>query len=247
MAFVYHALYHVVIENGEKMLVHETQWGQHRLTGDDLTRYQADMEEAFEQFNIDLNAGRIVVSEITEEVTTASGQKITVQIGDKLTFPGATSKYEFHSKFYEWADIMRQDANTIYNEPGWIDATPKYPMTTELHKTIDTDITNSPITIHNWAVATLTSDELDQYIMAESRNNALMQSYIDAGLMTQEALTETVFVSAIGQSITIPIGQKTTLAPGVTVLDIPIDPEYGAWHARYSSDHTINYNPTVQL
>ncbi len=120
-------------------------------------------------------------------------------------------------------------------------------MTTELQKNSDTDITNNPITIHNWAVATLASDELNEYLMAESRNNALMQSYIGAGLMTQEALTETVFVSSIGQSITIPIGQKTTLAPGVTILDIPIDPEFGAWHARYTSDPNINYNPTVQL
>jgi hypothetical protein len=123
MAFVYHALFHVVNENGEKVLVNEQNWGQHRLTGDDLARYQADMEEAFAPLLDDITTGKIVVTDLTEEVTTASGQRVTVKIGDKLTFPGATSKYEFHPKFYEWGDIMRQDTNTTYSEPVWVDAT----------------------------------------------------------------------------------------------------------------------------
>ena len=120
-------------------------------------------------------------------------------------------------------------------------------MSTELQKNFDTNIDNKIVTIRDWAVATLTTDELDEYLQAESRNNTLMQSYIDTGLMTQEAVIETVFVSAVGQNITVPVGQKTVLAPGVTILDIPIDPEFGAWHTRYTSDPNINYNPTVQL
>ena len=120
-------------------------------------------------------------------------------------------------------------------------------MPTEFQRNIDTDITNNPITIRDWAMATLTPTELDEYLKAESRNNTLMQSYTDAGLMIRETITETVFVPAIGQNISIPVGERITLAPGVTVLDIPIDPEFGAWHARYSSDPNINYNPTVQL
>jgi hypothetical protein len=120
-------------------------------------------------------------------------------------------------------------------------------MSTELQKNFDTSIDNKIVTIRDWAHSVLTLDELDEYLTAESRNNALMQSYTDAGLMTQETILETVFVSAVGQNITVPVGQKTVLAPGVTVLDIPIDPEFGAWHARYTSDPNINYNPTVQL
>ena len=120
-------------------------------------------------------------------------------------------------------------------------------MTTELQKYIDTDITNSPITIHDWASATLTIDELDEFRQAEGRNILLMQSYVDAGLMTQENINETVFVSTIGQTVTITVGYKTVLSPGVTILDIPVDPEFAAWHARYTSDPNVNYNPTVQI
>ena len=120
-------------------------------------------------------------------------------------------------------------------------------MSTELQKNFDTNIDNKIVTIRDWAVAMLTPNELDEYLKSETRNNALMQSYADAGLMTQETITETVFISATGQNISVPVGQRTTLAPGVTILDIPIDPEFGAWHARYTSDSNINYNPTVQL
>lgn len=123
MAFVYHALFHVVNENEGKVLVNESNWGEHRLTGDDLVQYQADMEEAFAPLLNDISTGKIVISDITEEITTSSGQTVTIKIGDKLTFPGATSKYEFHSKFTDWSILMKQDANTLYSEPIWVDAT----------------------------------------------------------------------------------------------------------------------------
>ena len=123
MAFVYHAFFHVLTENGNKTLVTERKWGQARLTGDDLTKFNADMEEAYAPFTADLDAGKILLSELTEEITTGSGHTMTVTIGDKLTFPGATSKYEFSSKFYEWAEVMKQDPNLSYLAPVWIDAT----------------------------------------------------------------------------------------------------------------------------
>lgn len=120
-------------------------------------------------------------------------------------------------------------------------------MTVELQKNIDTDINNRIVTIREWAQTVLTGEELENFYEAEKRNLALTKHYIDIGLMQQESLTETVYVPSIDKSITVSIGQKTILAPGVTILDIPIDPEFGAWHARYTSDPNINYNPTVQL
>jgi len=124
MAFVYHAFFHVLTENGNKTLVDEKKWGLQRLTGDDLTKFNADMEEAYASFLADVNAGKILVSDLTEEITTDLGQKITVTIGDKLTFPGATSKYEFSTKFNEWATLMKQDPNLSYVTPVWADETP---------------------------------------------------------------------------------------------------------------------------
>ena len=123
MAFVYHAFFHVLTENGNKTLVDEKTWGLQRLTGDDLTKFDADMEEAYALFLADVNTGKILVSDLTEEITTDLGQKITVKIGDELTFPGATSKYEFSPKFIEWSSLMKQDPNLSYVEPVWVDET----------------------------------------------------------------------------------------------------------------------------
>lgn len=120
-------------------------------------------------------------------------------------------------------------------------------MSVELQKNIDTGINNKTVTIREWAESSLTAEELVDFYEAEKRNLALTKHYIDSGLMQEELITETIYVPAIGTSITVPVGQKIILAPGVTILDIPIDPEFGAWHARYTSDPNINYNPTVQL
>lgn len=120
-------------------------------------------------------------------------------------------------------------------------------MPFEFQKNNDTDINNSPITLREWAESALDAEELDQFLEAEKRNLELIKHYIDSGLMQQDTIKETVYVPAIGQNITVTVGLKTTLAPGVTVLDIPIDPEFGIWHTRYASDPNINYNPTIQL
>lgn len=124
MAFVYHAYFHVLTENEGKTLVSEEEWGQKRLTGDDLTKFTNDMEEAFAPFIADLNAGKIIVEDLVELVTTPSGQTMEVVTGKKISFPGATSKYQFHQKFYEWADVMKQDPNLSYILPVWVDETP---------------------------------------------------------------------------------------------------------------------------
>lgn len=120
-------------------------------------------------------------------------------------------------------------------------------MTVEFQKNTDTHTNNVPVTIRDWAQAVLTPEEYADYLEAESRNLALTKHYIDTGLMQQELIKETVYVPSVGTSITVNVGLKTTLAPGVTALDIPIDPDWAVWHARYTSDPDINYNPTVQL
>lgn len=124
MAFVYHGLFHVLDENGEKTLVDESAWGLKRLTGDDLTKFGEDMQEAFEPIVNGLSSGQIVLSDLEETITSSSGQKITVTIGKVLTFPNATSKFEFHPNFYKWAEVMKQDPNLNYKDPVWVDSTP---------------------------------------------------------------------------------------------------------------------------
>jgi hypothetical protein len=118
---------------------------------------------------------------------------------------------------------------------------------TEFQKTIDTNTNNNPVNIRDWAISTLDADELEQFLEAEKRNLELVQSYLEHGIMSQETLKENVYLPKYGEEVTIDVGLRTVLSPGITVLDIPIDPEYGAWHARYAADPTINHNPTVQI
>jgi hypothetical protein len=124
MAFEYHAPYHVLLENNEKVLVDENLWGEKRLTGADLARFQADMEIAFAPILAGIENGSIVTSDLVETVTLSRGQTVLLKVGVKITFPGATSKFEFHPKFYEWAETMKQDPNLTMNTPFWVDETP---------------------------------------------------------------------------------------------------------------------------
>lgn len=120
-------------------------------------------------------------------------------------------------------------------------------MTTELYSGVDTDAGNRTVTIRQWAETYLNASEFEEYLQAEARNNELMNHYESSGLFTRETITEEVFVPSLNKKLTVQAGVKTILAPGITVLDIPIDPEFGAWHARYAADPNINYNPTIQL
>jgi len=124
MAFVYHAFFHVLTENGNKTLVDEFGWASKRLAGEDLTRFNADMQEATAPLSGGLASGQIVVNDLEETVSLSSGQTVTVTIGKALTFPGATSKFEFHPKFYEWAEVMKQDTSLEHKPGVWSDETP---------------------------------------------------------------------------------------------------------------------------
>jgi hypothetical protein len=71
-----------------------------------------------------LESGQIVIKDLEETVSLSSGQTVTVIFGKALTFPGATSKFEFHPKFYEWAEVMKQDPNLKHKLGVWADETP---------------------------------------------------------------------------------------------------------------------------
>ena len=123
MAFVYHAYFHVLTENGEKTLVSESSWGEKRLSGSDLEQYRTEIAEATIPIINGINAGTIVIEDIEESITLSTGQQLQVKLGEKLTFPDATSKFEFHPNFYKWAEIMKQDPNLVYKLPQWVDET----------------------------------------------------------------------------------------------------------------------------
>jgi hypothetical protein len=124
MAFVYHAFFHILTDNGDKTLVDEFNWASKRLTGEDLTSFNADMEEATAPLADGLGSGQIVVKDLEETVSLSSGQTVTITVGKALTFPGATSKFEFHPNFYKWAEVMKQDPNLVHKPAVWVDETP---------------------------------------------------------------------------------------------------------------------------
>ena len=120
MAFVYHAYFHVLTENGEKTLVSESSWGEKRLSGLDLEQYRTEIAEATIPIINGINAGTIVIEDIEESITLSTGQQLQVKLGEKLTFPDATSKFEFHPNFYKWAEIMKQDPNKCNSLKAWL-------------------------------------------------------------------------------------------------------------------------------
>jgi hypothetical protein len=105
----------------------------------------------------------------------------------------------------------------------------------------------SQVPIEDWAKNTLSTEELDQFNQAAIRNNTLMAQYEKNGLISHESEYVTVYSEILKTEIKHLVAVQIILAPGVTVLDIPVDPEWASWHARYTSDPNINYNPTVQL
>lgn len=123
MAFIYHRYYHVLEKNGENILVSEQDWGQQRLTGQDLIDFNDDFTAAFEEYRPDLEAGKIVVEDLTESIT-VNGLTMVVKIGEKVTFPGATSRFVPPAAYFKWHDQMKQDPNLTFKDPVWIDETP---------------------------------------------------------------------------------------------------------------------------
>lgn len=123
MAFVYHAYFHLLNENGNKELISDADWGYKRLTGADLEQFSTEIKQAVDPIINGISAGTIVFEDLEDEVTLASGQKVVVKVGEKLTFPNATEKFEFHPNFYKWAAVMKTDPNLTYKDPEWVDST----------------------------------------------------------------------------------------------------------------------------
>lgn len=100
--------------------------------------------------------------------------------------------------------------------------------------------------INDWAKNTLTTSEYADFKEAEQRNSTLMLEYQQAGLITMNKIQEKCFSKILNEEITLIVGIEVILSPGVTVLDIPIDPEWGMWEARYAADPDVDYNPMYQ-
>ena len=124
MAFVYHAYLHLLDTDGDKELINDVDWGFKRLSGADLEQFTTEIEQAVAPVLNGINAGNIIIEDLEEEITLTSGQKVVVKIGEKLTFPNATAKFEFHPNYLKWAEVMKQDPNVAYKLPEWIDETP---------------------------------------------------------------------------------------------------------------------------
>jgi len=124
MAFIYHAFHHTLTTNGEKILVGELDWGERRLTGDDLAIYRADMAEAVLPIDTAVNEGKRIITALEETVTSPEGQQSTAVVGNVFTFPGATSKFEFHPNFAAWIEVMLKDTDLQFRPGYWVDETP---------------------------------------------------------------------------------------------------------------------------
>ena len=116
---------------------------------------------------------------------------------------------------------------------------------TKLYKQADTS-NHKILNISDWAKATLSPDEYAEFKEAERRNNNLMLEYQNAGLIQMNSIKETCWSNILNEEVILTTGLEIMLSPGVTILDIPIDPEWGMWEARYAADPDVNYNPMYQ-
>ena len=111
------------------------------------------------------------------------------------------------------------------------------------HHDIDQD---KIVTINDWALTTLSEEEFKEFKQAEERNTNLMLTYQKAGLISINSIEQKFFSSILNEEVSIITGLEVTLSPGVTIMDIPIDPEWGMWEARYAADSNVNYSPMYQ-
>jgi hypothetical protein len=124
MAFEYLHLFHVLNENGDKTLVDYEEYAQRRLTGESLSQFLNDLNEASVDIHKNIDENKLIVTAIYEDLFTPDGESLGLQIGAKLTFVGATEKYQFHPKFDEINQTMKNDPNLTFNNGVWLDATP---------------------------------------------------------------------------------------------------------------------------
>jgi hypothetical protein len=78
-------------------------------------------------------------------------------------------------------------------------------------------------------VSNLSPQDQSSFFDAEQNNRLLWESYQSQGLITAEPIYEIVHVPEVNETISVPVGEKLVLAPGVTPSQLQMHPDYANW------------------
>jgi hypothetical protein len=90
--------------------------------------------------------------------------------------------------------------------------------------------------INEWAVRTLNPTDLAAFNAAFATNNTRWEEYASQGRITTQPIMKDVLVPSLGQTVTVKIGEETTISSGYSLSDVTMDPSWAAWLDRYTSE-----------
>lgn len=88
--------------------------------------------------------------------------------------------------------------------------------------------------ITDWANRTLSADELLEFHTAFNLNHAQWLGYqIEQKILTADPIYEDVYVPELNETVSVKVGERTTLAAGVTLQDVTLHESWRPWLDRY--------------
>ena len=87
--------------------------------------------------------------------------------------------------------------------------------------------------IDEWADRTLDSSELVAFNTAFTLNHNLWVGYEEQNLVSFTPIYQDVYIAELNETVSIRVGERATLAPGVTLSDVTMDPSWAPWLDRY--------------
>ena len=87
--------------------------------------------------------------------------------------------------------------------------------------------------ILDWANRTLTPSELVEFNTAFTLNHTRWVGYAEQNLVSFTPIYQDVYVAELNETVSTQIGERTTLALGVTLADVTMDPTWAPWMDRY--------------
>ena len=91
-------------------------------------------------------------------------------------------------------------------------------------------------TLVDWANRTLSESELLEFNTAFTLNHTQWAEYMSQNLASVEPIYQDVYISELNETVSVQVGERTRLAPGVTIEDIALEETWRPWLDRYISE-----------
>ena len=87
--------------------------------------------------------------------------------------------------------------------------------------------------IEEWADRTLDSSELVAFNTAFTLNHNLWVGYEEQNLVSFTPIYQDVYIAELNETVSTQVGERATLAPGVTLADLVLEETWRPWLDRY--------------